>query len=54
MDERFQIADDVATGRVDPVEQTMSKAQLANKQWHPTYVFALLPADGDEAGEGTE
>ena len=35
-------------------EQTMSKAQLANKQWHPTYVFALLPADGDEAGEGME
>ena len=32
-------------------EQTMSNAELANEQWHPTFIHALIPADEDEDGE---
>ena len=28
-------------------EVRMSVEQLANKQWHPTYLHALVPADDD-------
>ena len=32
-------------------EKVMSKAELANEQWHPTYIHALIPANQDEEGE---
>eukprot|EP01043_Picozoa_sp_COSAG02_P013908 COSAG02_NODE_563_length_20290_cov_23.664108_12_plen_77_part_00 len=32
-------------------EQTMSNAELANEQWHPTFIHALIPANDDEDGE---
>ena len=35
-------------------EQKMTKAQLANKQWHPTYVHALVPTDDDEGSQNEE